>query len=173
MQAWRARGGRWHSRRVGGCGVQPSRTAARTRRVGAERSGAHGRNGSGGLGRGTAGHARDALLPSGWSMSVWARIPHARLAIWAPDATLLVSVPAEGRVSRLVPGPAGPTVSTLLEGPNQPHGLAFAGDTLYVAEADQIVGYTYADGRAADRRVLAAGLPDARSPELGGPMHMP
>lgn len=111
---------------------------------------------------------RDALLPSGWSMSVWARIPHARLAIWAPDATLLVSVPAEGRVSRLVPGPGGATVSTLLEGLNQPHGLAFAGDTLYVAEADQIVGYTYADGRAADRRVLAAGLPDARSPDLGG-----
>ena len=109
-----------------------------------------------------------ALVPPGWTIAVWARIPHARLALWAPDATLLVSVPVEGRVLRLIPGPGGPTASTLLEGLNQPHGLALAGDTLYVAESDRIVRYSYADGHAADRRVLAAGLPDTRSRELGG-----
>ena len=31
---------------------------------------------------------------------------------------------------------------------DQPHGLAFAGSTLYVAESDQIDAFDYADGKA-------------------------
>ena len=56
----------------------------------------------------------------------------------------------------------------MLDGLDQPHGLAFAGSTLYVAESDQIDAYDYADGAATNRRTVAADLPDARSPELRG-----
>jgi glucose/arabinose dehydrogenase len=108
--------------------------------------------------------ARQALVPPGWSMSVWARIPKARLAAWAPDGALLVSVPADRKVLRLTPGHQ----SVLLDDLNAPHGLAVAGTTLYVAESDQINTYAYADGQATERHVIASGLPDDRSPELGG-----
>jgi len=46
---------------------------------------------------------RQALVPAGWSLSVWARVPRARLAAWAPDGSLLVSVPSSGQVLRLEP----------------------------------------------------------------------
>jgi glucose/arabinose dehydrogenase len=111
---------------------------------------------------------RRALVPPGWTMSVWARVPRARLAVWAPDGVLLVSVPAAGQVLRLTPAPQRALTSVLLDGLDQPHGLAFDGATLYVAESDEIDAYEYHDSRADGRRVLADGLPDARSPELGG-----
>jgi glucose/arabinose dehydrogenase len=58
--------------------------------------------------------------------------------------------------------------STLLDGLDQPHGLAFDGNTLYVAQSDQIDAFDYTNGAAANRRTVAAGLPDARSPDLRG-----
>ena len=111
--------------------------------------------------------ARQALVPPGWTMKLWARVPKARLAAWTPDGALLVSVPAEGKVVKLTPG-ATSRESVLLEGLDAPHGLAFAGSTLYVAESDQVDAYSYADGAATGRRVVAAGLPDDSSPELHG-----
>ena len=51
---------------------------------------------------------------------------------------------------------------------NQPHGLAFQGSTLYVAESDQIDAFDYADGKVTRPRTVAGGLPDAQDPELGG-----
>jgi glucose/arabinose dehydrogenase len=112
---------------------------------------------------------RQALVPAGWTLSVWARLARARFAVWAPDGALLVSVPANGEVWRFVPNPGGPPhQSLLLEALNLPHGMAFAGSTLYVAESDEIDSYTYADGRVTGRRTLAAGLPDAKSLDLHG-----
>ena len=111
---------------------------------------------------------RQALVPAGWSMSVWARVPKARLAAWAPDRTLLVSQPSTGEVLRLQPTDTEPRQSTLLENLDQPHGLAFDGATLFVAESDQIDTYDYADGAATNRRTVVAGLPDAKSPDLKG-----
>lgn len=112
---------------------------------------------------------RQALIPDGWSMSVWARIPKARLAAWTPDGALLVSVPANGQIVKLTPKPgAPPEQSTLLDGLDQPHGMAFAGSALYIAESDRIDAYDYADGAATNRRTVAADLPDARSAELQG-----
>ncbi|KUI44470.1 gluconolaconase [Mycobacterium sp. IS-1590] len=111
---------------------------------------------------------RQALVPAGWSMSVWARVPKARLPAWAPDGALLVSQPSTGEVLRLAPTDAQPRQSTLLAGLDQPHGLAFAGDTLYVAESDQVDAYTYAEGAATDPRTIAPNLPDAKSPDLQG-----
>lgn len=109
--------------------------------------------------------ARQALVPRGWTLSVFARIPSARLAVWAPDRTLLVSVPKNGTVVRLT---RDGQESVLLDGLTQPHGLTFSGSTLYVAQSDRVDAYDYADGAATDPRPIVTGLPDARSPELGG-----
>jgi glucose/arabinose dehydrogenase len=110
--------------------------------------------------------SRSALVPPGWSMAVWARVPKARLAAWTPDGALLVSVPAAGQVVRL--DRTGATSTVLLDGLKQPHGLAFDGATLYVAESDKIDAYDYAGERASARRVVVAGLPDTKGVELGG-----
>lgn len=111
---------------------------------------------------------RRASIPAGWTMSVWARVPEARLARWTPDGALLISVPSAGEIVRLAPSDGGPRSTPLLGGLTQPHGMAFAGSTLYVAESDGISAYDYVDGRATNRRTVAAGLPDAESPDLRG-----
>lgn len=107
---------------------------------------------------------RQASVPSGWTLSVWARVPEARFARWAPDGTLLVSLPGTGEIVKV----DGPRSTPLLDGLTQPHGMAFAGNTLYVAESDEISAYDYIDGRASNRRTVVAGLPDGKSPDLRG-----
>jgi glucose/arabinose dehydrogenase len=116
-----------------------------------------------GLGDAPFDQPRQALVPAGWTLSVVARVPKARMAAWAPDGALLVSVPGSGKVLKVLPAQG-----TLLDGLDQPHGLFFAGSTLYVAESDQIDAYDYIDGAAVNRRTVAGDLPDAKSPDLGG-----
>ncbi|HEY0000340.1 MAG TPA: gluconolaconase [Actinoplanes sp.] len=113
---------------------------------------------------------RKLQAPPGWTVTVWARVTGARLLAWTPDGRLLVSRPKSDDVVELTPadGAAAPAQRTLLSGLNQPHGLAFTGDTLYVAESDQVDAYTYAAGKVSGKRVVIDGLPDAKSPELGG-----
>lgn len=106
---------------------------------------------------------REALIPNGWTIEVIARVPKARMAAFAPDGALLVSVPATGQVLTV-----RPDQHTLLDGLEQPHGLFFAGATLYVAESNRVDAYDYVGGRAVNRRTIAGGLPDAKSPELRG-----
>lgn len=109
------------------------------------------------------------LIPQGWTMSLWAAVPDARLEAWTPDGALLVSRPGEGQIVRLAPDASGTITSTvLLDGLTQPHGMAFDGSTLYVAESDRIRAYTYAAGAAAGGRILADDLPDTKTSELGG-----
>jgi glucose/arabinose dehydrogenase len=115
---------------------------------------------------------RQVSAPSGWSVRVWTRIDGARLMAWAPDGRLLVSRPRAGEVVAVVPaggdGAPGPHQAPLLTGLDQPHGLAFAGDTLYVAQSDRVDAYPYANGKVGTPRAVAAGLPDAKSPDLRG-----
>lgn len=112
---------------------------------------------------------REAVVPDGWTLSVWARTSRPRLAAWTPDGALLVSVPSSGRVLRFTPrGDGPPEESVLLDGLDEPHGLAFDGSTLYVAQSDQVDAYDYAAGAATNARVVAGGLPDDRSPDLRG-----
>jgi glucose/arabinose dehydrogenase len=56
----------------------------------------------------------------------------------------------------------------LISGMDQPQGLAFAGSTLYVAESNRIDAFEYADETTSPPRFVATGLPDSRSPDLGG-----
>jgi glucose/arabinose dehydrogenase len=108
-------------------------------------------------------------VPRGWTMSVFARVPDARLAAWAPDGALIVSVPDQGSVVRLVPGEQGTAEpAVLLTGLNLPHGLAFDGSTLYVAQSDRVDAYAYEAGQATDPEPVVTGLPDAKSLDLGG-----
>lgn len=112
---------------------------------------------------------RRATVPQGWAMSVWARVPKARLAQWTPDGALLVSLPGTGEIVKLTPAEGTtPRSEPLLRGLTQPHGMAFAGSTLYVAESDAVSAYDYVDGRATHRRTVAAGLPDDKSADLRG-----
>ena len=112
---------------------------------------------------------RQVLAPDGWSVGLWARVPAARLAAWTPEGTLLVSRPKSGDVLALTPGGSGtPTTRTLLSGLDQPHGLAFAGSRLYVAQSDRVDAYRYTDGRATDPQPVVQDLPDAKSPDLRG-----
>lgn len=110
---------------------------------------------------------RQVQAPPGWTVTVWARVPDARLLAWTPDGKLLVSRPEHSDVLALTPG-AAPTQQTLVSGLSQPHGLAFHGDTLYVAESNQIDSFTYRSGAVSDKKVVVAGLPDEKSPDLGG-----
>jgi glucose/arabinose dehydrogenase len=115
--------------------------------------------------------SRTVQAPEGWSVAVWARVDGARLAAWTPDGRLLVSRPESGDVQVLTPGtdPAAvPRTATLVSGLTRPHGLAFDGSTLYVAESDRVDAYDYAGGAVSGRRTVVGGLPDASTPELRG-----
>ncbi len=113
-------------------------------------------------------------LPKGWTASLWARVPNARMAAWTPEGSLLVSQPDRGRVVQLMPGADGKLASSsvILSGLTSPQGLAFGRFlgriVLYVAESDQLDRYDWIltktePGGAVGKRVVIAGrLPDSR-----------
>jgi glucose/arabinose dehydrogenase len=71
-------------------------------------------------------------------------------------------------VQVLTPSSSPPRVRTLVAGLTRPHGLAFDGDTLYVAESDRVDAYDYRNGAVSGRRTVVDGLPDESTPELRG-----
>lgn len=109
---------------------------------------------------------RTVLAPEGWTASLLAEVPGARLLAWAPDGRLLVSRPRSGDVLAL--NADGRERRTLIGGLNEPHGLAFRGGVLYVAESDRVDAFDYRDGAVSGRRTVLGGLPGARSPDVGG-----
>jgi glucose/arabinose dehydrogenase len=85
--------------------------------------------------------------PPGFHISVFAEdVDSARMMIFSPGGVLLVSESGEGKVVALPDpkhtGKAARTV-TVLEGLNEPHGLAFYEGKLYVAENDKLRRYDW------------------------------
>ncbi|HEY2239619.1 MAG TPA: hypothetical protein VGI21_12560 [Streptosporangiaceae bacterium] len=130
-----------------------------------------------GQGGGAFSASRTLNLPTGWSASVWARVPDARIEAWTPQGDLLVSRPDNGSVVELSPGRNGTATShTVLSGLTNPQGLAFATldgrRVLYVGESDQIDRYPWGTrGISGARTVVARNLPDQNP--LGDDVHRP
>lgn len=113
---------------------------------------------------GGAAEGRTLTIPEGWAAEVWMDVPGARLAVWTPDARLIVSTGDRGTLTLLTPvADRAPEETVLLDGLDNPQGVAFARmqgrDVLVVGEATRIVVWDYADGAVSDRRVLVEGLP--------------
>ncbi|HZM77081.1 MAG TPA: hypothetical protein VFC19_15210 [Candidatus Limnocylindrales bacterium] len=112
-----------------------------------------------------AARGRSLNLPAGWTAQVWANVAQARLAAWAPDGRLIVSTGDRGVLAILTPASGGqaPAVATLLDGLDNPQGVAFAehGDrpVLIVGEETRLVAFDYANGKVTNRRVIIGGLP--------------
>jgi len=84
-------------------------------------------------------------VPAGFAVDVYAEgLRGARFMALGPDGTPYLSITRAGKVVKLpdVNGDGrADTVITVAEGLNLPHGLAFRGDTLYVAENDKVVRF--------------------------------
>jgi glucose/arabinose dehydrogenase len=112
-----------------------------------------------------AARGRSLDLPAGWTAQVWADVAGARMAAWTPDGRLLVSTGQRGALALVTPGPPGhgPTVTTLIDGLDDPQGVALTRqdgrDVLVVGEQTRIVAWDYAAGAVSGRRVVVDGLP--------------
>lgn len=110
-------------------------------------------------------------LPAGFRISVFGTdLPGARFLAFSPSGALLVSLTREGRIMALMdPNRAGRASRSyvLVQGLERPHGLAFSGNDLYVAETGRVVRFREADralreGRALDKsqaEIVVADLP--------------
>jgi glucose/arabinose dehydrogenase len=114
------------------------------------------------LGRAEAGQI---TVPAGFRLEVFAaNVGGARALALDPAGVLLVSIPSKGRVialpDRTGVGRATEAV-TLLQDLDLPHGLAFRGGELYVAETGRIVRYRYHAPTltAAEPRLVVPALP--------------
>ncbi len=88
-----------------------------------------------------AGH--ELQVARGFAVDVYApHVEHARLMALGPDGVPYVAETGPGRVVKLPDanhdGKAD-TVIVVASGLNRPHGLAFRGDTLYIAETNRVV----------------------------------
>jgi glucose/arabinose dehydrogenase len=97
-------------------------------------------------------------MPKGWTASVFARLNQPRWLLWTPQKTLLVTSPNDGTVTEI--SDDGKQQSVIAKGLTQPQGMAFDGNTLYVAESDRIDRYAWNDGRLGPRQTVIDNLPD-------------
>ncbi len=87
-------------------------------------------------------------IPSGFRIAVFADLGTGKPRVLAldPGGTLLTSITNKGKVVALPDenrdGKADKMVD-VLTGLNRPHGIAFEGGKLYVAETDKVVSYSY------------------------------
>jgi uncharacterized protein (TIGR03437 family) len=101
-------------------------------------------------------------VPPGFQVSIYARgLGSARLLAFSPTGVLFVS-DSGGRIRAV---PQADRVVTFASGLRQPHGLAFRGDDLYVAENHRIIVF-----RNATHPSLTGGSPEfvADLPSVGG-----
>jgi glucose/arabinose dehydrogenase len=90
----------------------------------------------------TATYYGKLLAPAGFTVKEYAKVPGARFMALAPDGSVYVSQPGMGYVTRLsgmtADGRAA-KVEKVLENLSLPHGLAFHGGYLYVANTEEVV----------------------------------
>jgi glucose/arabinose dehydrogenase len=103
-------------------------------------------------------------LPEGFHIAVFAQVDGPRMLVFSPGGVLLASESGEGKVEALPDAKhtgKAERVVTVLEGLNEPHGLAFYEGKLYVAENDKVRRYDWDEAhlRASNPKVLA-GLPE-------------
>lgn len=96
------------------------------------------------------GKERALSIPKGWSVSVFASgLPGARFFGLSPDGVLFLSLSKEGKVVALPDGNGdgvADRVVTVLSGLDYPHGLAWDGEWLYVAETTRVMRYRDLNG---------------------------
>ncbi len=109
-----------------------------------------------------AGH--DLFVPAGFTISLFAdNLGGVRFLALGPGDVVYASRPGKGVVLRLPDANhdgVADTAITVVSGLNQPFGLAFRGDTLYVAETNEVVRFTPGGGGwSATKAVLVPNLP--------------
>ena len=115
------------------------------------------------------------MVPPGFGIRLWARVPRARFMAVAPNGDVLVSVPGEGKIVLLRDRPNDtPQAIAYVTGLRNPHDMVFhrIGDTtyLYVAESHRVSRSIYLTGETARNtsEVVVDNLPDDSTPELQG-----
>lgn len=99
-----------------------------------------------------AGHQLE--VPRGFTVETYVdSLPGARFMSLGPDGAVYVSQPRLGRVVKVT---AANAVDVVASGLSRPHGLAWRGDTLYVAETNRVV--RFAPG-ASEPQVVVPVLP--------------
>ena len=81
-------------------------------------------------------------VPAGFTVKEFARVPGARFMAQGPDGSVYVSQPGLGHVTRLSGMSAdgrAVKVEKVLENLSLPHGLAFHGGYLYIANTEEVV----------------------------------
>jgi len=100
-------------------------------------------------------------LPAGFAIAVYAeQLPGVRLMALGPEGDVYATLTEAGRVVRLRDSDhngGADSVAVVADGLNLPHGLAFRGDTLYVAENHRVVRF---DRPGVNPTVVVANLPD-------------
>ncbi|MBI4459988.1 MAG: sorbosone dehydrogenase family protein [Acidobacteria bacterium] len=115
-------------------------------------------------------------LPPGFQIAVFAEnLPGARLMAFSPSGLLLVSLTREGSVMALGEADRAGRATrpyAFLQGLNRPHGLAFEGGDLYVAETGRVLRFPGADGALRAGRSMQPSQAAVVVPDLpAGGMH--
>lgn len=115
-----------------------------------------------------SGTAPDSLfVPAGFRLNLFARVGGARVLSVGPDGALYVSQTGQGRIARLVDvnnDGVADSQTVAVSGLNSPHGLAWRGTWLYIANTNAVVRVRMVNGRA-------EGQPEVLATYTGGSGH--
>lgn len=88
-----------------------------------------------------------AQVPAGFRIGlVAAGLPGVRMMAFSPDGRLFATQPVDGRVLVVPIGSGKPTAWA--SGLDRPHGIAFHGGSLYVADTNEVLRWPYKSGSA-------------------------
>jgi glucose/arabinose dehydrogenase len=86
-------------------------------------------------------------VPPGFKITLWATgFDDPRNMVYAPNGDIFVAEPGGGKIT-ILRGGRPDQRATFVSGLNEPFGLAFLGDWLYVGEVDELVRFRYQNGQ--------------------------